>query len=93
MLYLVRGIKYRIAGHGISCPQRGRQEGLLPQPSRVIVYRHQGWTFTKRAMDQAARGGHLEMVKWLHGEGAECSTDAMDLAAQEGHLEVVQVYI
>lgn len=44
-------------------------------------------------MDEASRGGHLEMLKWLHGQGAECSTDAMDLAAQEGHLDIVQVCI
>lgn len=47
--------------------------------------------FTKRAIDGAAAAGHLEMVRWLHGKQAECTTDAMDLAAQEGHLEVVEV--
>lgn len=47
--------------------------------------------FSKRAMEGAAAGGHLEMVKWLNDKQVESSVDAMDLAAQEGHLDVVQV--
>lgn len=43
------------------------------------------------AMDNAARSGHLEMVKWLHENRSEgCSTRAMDGAASSGHLEVVE---
>lgn len=38
--------------------------------------------FTARAMDLAARHGHLDVVKWLHENRSEgCTTDAMDLAA------------
>lgn len=72
---------------------RERDPSCFPFTSCLFVYCGQGWTFTQRGMDEASRGGHLEMVKWLHGRGAECSTDAMDLAAQEGHLDIVQVCI
>eukprot|EP00752_Nemacystus_decipiens_P002830 g2638.t1 len=52
--------------------------------------RTEGLNFTTRAMDGAAAGGHLAMVKWLHEKGFGCTTAAMDSAAQDGHLEVVQ---
>jgi len=41
-------------------------------------------------MDVAARYGHLEIVKYLHSKGFECTTDAMDWAAGNGHLAVVK---
>ena len=43
------------------------------------------------AMDNAARQGHLEIVKWLHENRSEgCTTWAIDMAAYNGHLEVVK---
>ncbi|ETI46277.1 hypothetical protein F443_09317 [Phytophthora nicotianae P1569] len=46
---------------------------------------------TKKAIDNAAAAGHLDVVKWLHVNRTDgCTTDAMDLAALNGHLEVVQ---
>lgn len=41
-------------------------------------------------MGEAAQGGHLRIVQWLHAQGALCRTQAMDVAAGNGHLEVVQ---
>ncbi|OQR90251.1 hypothetical protein THRCLA_09393, partial [Thraustotheca clavata] len=44
-----------------------------------------------KAMDYAAEGGHLEMLKWLHERGYQSiSTDAMNWAANCGHLEVIK---
>ncbi|RHY60474.1 hypothetical protein DYB30_003024 [Aphanomyces astaci] len=44
-----------------------------------------------RAMDGAARNGHLAMVQYLHHKRHDgCTTGAMDWAAGYGHLEVVQ---
>ena len=34
--------------------------------------------------------GNLEMVKYLTGMGASCSTNAMNWAAKRGHLDIVQ---
>ena len=47
-----------------------------------------GW---EKAMDGAARNGHLTVVEWLHQNRKEgCSTLAMNGAARNGHLPVVQ---
>lgn len=47
--------------------------------------------FTERAMDLAARYGHLDVVQWLHEHRSEgCSKYAMNWAAAFGHLDVVQ---
>lgn len=42
------------------------------------------------SMSQAAQGGHLHIVQWLHAQGALCRPQTMDVAAGNGHLEVVQ---
>jgi hypothetical protein len=42
-------------------------------------------------MDMASSGGHLEVVRWLHGNCSEgCTTRAMDKAACHGCLDVVK---
>ncbi|KAL3663272.1 hypothetical protein V7S43_011681 [Phytophthora oleae] len=42
-------------------------------------------------MDNAARGGHFEMLKWLHENRTEGYTHAaMDDAAAYGHLDIVK---
>jgi hypothetical protein len=41
-------------------------------------------------MDNAAANGHLEMIKWLHGQHAWCTKQAMNLAASNDHLDVVR---
>ncbi len=47
--------------------------------------------FTTHAMDVAATGGHLHVVKWLHKNREEgCTTNAMDWGATNGHLHVVK---
>jgi hypothetical protein len=46
---------------------------------------------SKSAMADAARNGHLEVVKWLHDNRSEgCTTRAMDDAAYNGHLDVIK---
>ena len=48
------------------------------------------------SINNAAKRGHLEVIKWLHYNRSEgCTTKAlslkaMDLAAENGHLEVVK---
>lgn len=41
-------------------------------------------------LDMAAGCGVLDLAKWLHENGASCSTDAMDEAALNGHQHVVE---
>lgn len=42
-------------------------------------------------MDFAARNGHFEVLKWLHGhDNAGCTTRAMDGAAYADRLDIVQ---
>ncbi|WBR14811.1 Ankyrin repeat protein [Pandoravirus kuranda] len=46
---------------------------------------------TTKAMDDAAAGGHLDIVQFLHANRCEgCTKDAMDGAATAGHLAVVR---
>lgn len=40
-------------------------------------------------MDEAAKNGHLDVIKWLHEKRQEgCTGGAMDMAGRHGHLEV-----
>ncbi|CAM9405904.1 unnamed protein product [Ectocarpus sp. 6 AP-2014] len=48
-----------------------------------------GFRYSVDAMDRAARGGHLDVLKFLCQQGQKCTTEAIDGAAKEGHLEVV----
>ena len=42
-------------------------------------------------MNNAAKNGHLETVKWLHFNRSEgCTIGAMDWAAAGGHLEFIK---
>ncbi|POM58815.1 Hypothetical protein PHPALM_36489 [Phytophthora palmivora] len=44
-----------------------------------------------KAMDNAAKNGYLDVVKWLHVNRTEgCTVDAMNEAAASGHLHVVR---
>ncbi|CAK4745422.1 unnamed protein product, partial [Aphanomyces euteiches] len=46
---------------------------------------------TTRAMDRAARSGHLEMIHWLHANRSEgCTVYAMDIAASRGDLRMLE---
>lgn len=41
------------------------------------------------AMDEAAKNGHIDVVKFLHSNRQEgCTGGAMDMASRNGHLEV-----
>lgn len=53
----------------------------------------------KDVMDNLAKNGHVDVVRWLHENKKEgcttqamegCTTVAMDLAAQYGHLGVLR---
>lgn len=41
-------------------------------------------------MEKAAECGCLDILKWLHDQGADYSSHGTDMAARNGHLEVVQ---
>lgn len=60
----------------------------------VILWLHKVcWkeSCTTKAMDGAAAGGHLDILKLLHYERAEgCTANAMDRAAGNGHLDIVK---
>ncbi|KAF0694208.1 hypothetical protein As57867_014838, partial [Aphanomyces stellatus] len=45
------------------------------------------------ALDAAAANGHLELVRFLHGHGVQCTTFALDQAATNGHLDVVRFLV
>mmetsp|Transcript_34557 Transcript_34557/g.45682 ORF Transcript_34557/g.45682 Transcript_34557/m.45682 type:complete len:175 (-) Transcript_34557:152-676(-) len=64
--------------------------GLLQQQQEKNT-RSGGMRFTYKAMDKAAKQGHLQVVEWLHNNRTEgCSTGAMDWAASNGHLHMVE---
>mmetsp|Transcript_17703 Transcript_17703/g.28787 ORF Transcript_17703/g.28787 Transcript_17703/m.28787 type:complete len:112 (+) Transcript_17703:153-488(+) len=48
------------------------------------------WKRSSSSMDNAAKEGHLAVVKWLHKNRQECTTQAMNLSAWNGHLHVVE---
>ncbi|KAJ8516891.1 hypothetical protein ON010_g18394 [Phytophthora cinnamomi] len=49
------------------------------------------WSSVKDPMFWAARGGHLEVLKWFQANRVQkCEADTMDVAAEHGHLEVVK---
>jgi ankyrin repeat protein len=41
-------------------------------------------------MNWACKNGHLEVVKYLHSVGKDCTTDDMDWASSNGHIEIVR---
>ena len=41
-------------------------------------------------MDNISKNGNLEIVKYLHSMGKNCTTKAIDNASFNGHLEVVK---
>ena len=49
-----------------------------------------GCEWDSDAIASAARGGHLENVKWLRANGCEWDSDAIASDARGGHLEVVK---
>jgi len=58
---------------------------------KLINLHNENKSCTTHAMDWAATGGHLEVIKWLHENRNEgCTTRAMDSAATGGHFEVVK---
>lgn len=50
-----------------------------------------GLSFSSMAMNNAAKSGHLHVVKYLHETRTEgCTTLAMDYAAKNGHFNIVK---
>lgn len=58
----------------------------------IIQLLHEfGVIFTTTVMNSAARGGQLDVVKWVHSHwNVGCTTAAMDGAAENNHLDVVK---
>ena len=53
----------------------------------------QSWinfTFRKNKINWASSENYLEVVKYLHSIGQDCTTEAMDNASRLNHLEVVK---
>ncbi len=46
--------------------------------------------YRKPVMDWAAMNGHLNVVKFLHSIGKDCTPCAIDWATRNGHIDVVQ---
>ena len=46
--------------------------------------------FTTWAMDWASLYGHLNVLKFLHSIGANCTHKAMNFASMNGHLKIVK---
>lgn len=55
------------------------------------------WCYTKKLiefqpmhMNNAAKYGHLDIIKYYHENNHICTEDAMDFAAEYGHLKIVK---
>merc|ERR1719480_452221 len=57
-------------------------------PSDVIM--PGGLALTRTVMHNAARGGNLELVRWLRGEGCDWNAWTCQCAASAGRLRVLQ---
>ncbi|KAG2971425.1 hypothetical protein PC118_g16289 [Phytophthora cactorum] len=70
------------------------QEAALKGQLKVLQYLNEHapeLSCTTKAMDDAAAGGYLDIIKYLHESREEgCTTRAMDRAATKGHLDVVK---
>ena len=44
----------------------------------------------ERVMEGAARGGNLDLVQWLRGEGCEWRIDTCHHAIKQGHVELLR---
>jgi len=56
----------------------------------VLMVRKDELVIDEKCMDMAARYGNLNIVRYLHSIGKDCTKNAMDSAAMYGHLEVVK---
>lgn len=79
------------AGGGIALIDRASTSGhlaIVELLHRMASPRHEA---TTSAMDNAAAGGYLDIVQFLHANRREgCTKGAMDGAAAAGHLAVVR---
>jgi len=55
----------------------------------VLIERKDEMVIDEKCMDWAARYGHLDVVRYLHSIGKDCTTKAMDNTAWGGHFDVV----
>ncbi|ETI31986.1 hypothetical protein F443_21129, partial [Phytophthora nicotianae P1569] len=70
------------------CTERAR---LTSPKRRKVESTNIWWARSIEAFNAAAGKGHLEVVKWLHGNRYRgWTTDAMDDAAGNGHFEMVK---
>ena len=57
---------------------------------RDLIGRHESGRNIPYAMNWASEYGYLEVVKYLHSVGKECTTDAINWASMNGHLSMVK---
>ena len=62
--------------------------GKLEQIKYLIEQKEFIWK--NEYFDEAASNGHLDVVKFLHSIGKDCTTNAMDDASNYGHIEIVK---
>lgn len=65
-------------------------ENISLAKAYILDERCDGCIDEKTPMDNAARFGYLDTVKWFHSIGAKCTTWAIDAAAYRGHLNVIK---
>eukprot|EP00638_Chattonella_subsalsa_P004882 CAMPEP_0117759420 /NCGR_PEP_ID=MMETSP0947-20121206/15999_1 /TAXON_ID=44440 /ORGANISM="Chattonella subsalsa, Strain CCMP2191" /LENGTH=696 /DNA_ID=CAMNT_0005579867 /DNA_START=83 /DNA_END=2170 /DNA_ORIENTATION=- len=59
-------------------------------PIMLFLHKRRSEGCGLNAMDDAARNGHYDLVRWLHFHGYRCSNYAMNNAALNGHLEIFE---
>lgn len=68
-------LKWATKGRGAWDSSRGQRD-LLP--------------FSLRATKVAVQNNHLEVLKWLHNNGAPCGPETCSAAAKKGYLEILK---
>ncbi|RLN43698.1 hypothetical protein BBJ28_00013363 [Nothophytophthora sp. Chile5] len=72
-----------------SCTTPSSQWNLAHFLRSDTHYKH--WAFSK-ALEEAARHGHLHVIKWLlaHFQCGEVDVEVVEAAAEAGHLQILQ---
>ncbi|RQM11056.1 hypothetical protein B5M09_006013 [Aphanomyces astaci] len=80
----------RLCLHLVSAPVMDQAAAMGHLPALMLLHTL-GVDCSSRAMNLAAKEGHLDVVTFLHAHRSEgATTSAMNWAAEYGHFEVVQ---
>ncbi|KAJ3106321.1 hypothetical protein HDU97_006519 [Phlyctochytrium planicorne] len=85
----VQTLKFLVDRGGLPDIHGALYQAILHKRLEAVKYLYGVAACTSDALDVAAEVGCLEIVRFLHENGAECTVKAVDEAAKAGHVDVV----